>query len=48
MSASAITSGVTGNLSDNTVATLLSAPQGIDSAMTIRVMRGSTDAESDA
>ncbi|XYX40824.1 baseplate J/gp47 family protein [Candidatus Erwinia dacicola] len=47
VSASAMTPGIMGNLSDNTTATLLSAPQGIDSAVTIKTMRGGTDAESD-
>lgn len=47
LSASAMTPGVVGNLSDNTAATLLNASQGIDSAVTVKTMRGGTDAESD-
>ncbi|MCX8957233.1 baseplate J/gp47 family protein [Erwinia psidii] len=47
VSASALTAGAAGNLGDNKAATLLSAPQGIDSAVTILTMRGGTDAEND-
>lgn len=48
VSARATTTGTQGNLSDNTGATLLSAPQNVDSTATIQTMRGGTDAESDA
>jgi uncharacterized phage protein gp47/JayE len=48
VSARATTTGTQGNLSDNTAATLLSAPQNVDSTATIQTMRGGTDAESDA
>lgn len=47
VSSRAMTAGIAGNLSDNTPGTLLSAPQGVDSAVTILTMRGGTDAEND-
>ncbi|MGP3123385.1 baseplate J/gp47 family protein [Serratia marcescens] len=48
VSARAMTAGMAGNLGDNTAGTLLSAPQGLDSSVTITSMRGGTEAESDA
>lgn len=48
VAASAALPGVAGNLADNTPATLMTTPTGVDSAVTLTQMRGGTDDETDA